>query len=66
MTCNAGNIGLTPTEAIRLFYRQAIDTGGIPFELVLPEETVAAMQDAESGATEELSLDDLKFQLSPN
>lgn len=41
------------------------NTGGIPFELVLPEETVAAMRDAESGATEELSLDDLKSQFPP-
>ncbi len=56
-------VGLTPTEAIRLFYRQTINTGGIPFGLVLPEETAAAMRDAESGATEELSLDDLKALL---
>lgn len=56
-------VGLTPTEAIRLFYRQTINTGGLPFGLVLPEETLAAMREAESGSAEELSLDDLKAEL---
>ena len=56
-------VGLTPTEAIRLFYRQTINTGGIPFGLVLPEETLAAMREAESGTAEEISLDDLKAEL---
>ncbi|MDI9369729.1 MAG: type II toxin-antitoxin system RelB/DinJ family antitoxin [Synergistaceae bacterium] len=56
-------VGLTPTEAIRLFYRQTINTGGIPFGLVLPKETLAAMREAESGTAEELSLDDLKAEL---
>ena len=56
-------VGLTPTEAIRLFYRQTINTGGIPFGLVLPEATIAAMREAESGSAEELSLDDLKSEL---
>ena len=55
--------GLTPTEAIRLFYRQTINTGGLPFGLALPEETLAAMREAESGTVEELSLDDLKAEL---
>jgi len=56
-------VGLTPTEAIRLFYRQTINTGGIPFGLVLPEETLAALREAESGTAEEISLDDLKAEL---
>ena len=56
-------VGLTPTEAIRLFYRQTINTGGIPFGLVLPEETLAAMREVESGTAEEMSLDDLKAEL---
>ncbi len=56
-------VGLTPTEAIRLFYRQTINTGGIPFGLTLPEATLAAMREAEPGTAEELSLDDLKTEL---
>ena len=55
-------VGLTPTEAIRLFYRQTINRG-IPFGLTLPEATLAAMREAESGTAEELSLDDLKAEL---
>ncbi|GAB1400377.1 hypothetical protein MASR1M66_18320 [Aminivibrio sp.] len=56
-------IGLTPTEAIRLFYRQTINNRGIPFNLCLSEETVAAMVEAENGMVEALSLDELKSEL---
>ena len=56
-------MGLTPTEAIRLFYRQTINNRGIPFDLSLPEETVAAMRAAENGTVEALSTDELKSEL---
>ena len=38
--------GLSPTEAIRLFYLQVSLQGGLPFEVRIPH---AAMKDARSG-----------------
>ena len=43
-------LGLSPTEAIRLFYLQVSRQGGLPFEVRIPNvETHAAMKDARSG-----------------
>ena len=43
-------IGLTPTEAIRLFYRQVSLQGGLPFEVRVPNATTrAAIVEARSG-----------------
>jgi len=43
-------LGLSPTEAIRLFYLQVSRQGGLPFEVRIPNvETRAAMKDARSG-----------------
>jgi len=43
-------VGLTPTEAIRLFYRQIFLHGGLPFEVRVPNAaTRAAVADARSG-----------------
>ena len=56
-------LGLTPTEAIRLFYRQTINNRGIPFGLSLPEETVVAMRAAENGTVEDISLNELKSEI---
>ena len=43
-------LGLTATEAIRLFYRQTALRNGLPFELRIPnEETLAAVRQARSG-----------------
>jgi DNA-damage-inducible protein J len=43
-------VGLTPTEAIRLFYRQVSLQGGLPFEVRIPNaETKAAIAEARSG-----------------
>lgn len=40
-------VGLTPTEAIRLFYRQVSLQGGLPFEVRVPNAaTRAAMAEA--------------------
>ena len=42
-------LGLSPTEAIRLFYLQVSRQGGLPFEVRIPNvETHAAMKDARS------------------
>jgi DNA-damage-inducible protein J len=43
-------LGLSPTEAIRLFYLQVSLQGGLPFEVRIPNaETHAAMKGARSG-----------------
>lgn len=34
-------LGLTPTEAIRIFYRQITLRGGLPFNIALPNELTA-------------------------
>ena len=43
-------LGLTPTQAITLFYKQVTLTHGMPFPIELPNaETRAAMHDAVDG-----------------
>jgi len=43
-------IGISPTEAIRLFYRQVQLKKGLPFELKIPnEETLQALRDIDEG-----------------
>ena len=56
-------LGITPTEVIRMLYRQISLQRRLPFEVALPPETLEAMNDAESGRTERLPLEDLKAQL---
>ena len=53
-------LGLNASEAVRMFYRQIIFTGGLPFEIKLPPET---MRDAEEGRTEPLTMEELQAQL---
>ncbi|MDD9989064.1 MAG: type II toxin-antitoxin system RelB/DinJ family antitoxin [Spirochaetaceae bacterium] len=43
-------LGLSPTDAITLFYKQTALHNGLPFELRIPnEETLAAVRQARSG-----------------
>jgi DNA-damage-inducible protein J len=35
-------LGLTPTEAIRIFYRQISLRGGLPFPIAIPNELTAS------------------------
>ncbi len=43
-------LGLSPTEAIRVFYLQVSLQGGLPFEVRIPSaETRTAITDARSG-----------------
>ena len=43
-------LGLSPTEAITLFYRQTALRNGLPFELRIPnDEPVAAIRQVRSG-----------------
>jgi len=36
------NLGLTPTEAIRIFYKQISLRGGLPFSVVIPNKLTAS------------------------
>ena len=56
-------LGLTTSEAIRMFFRQIVYTGGLPFELKLPPETLEAMRDAEEGRVEPLTMEEIHAQL---
>ena len=38
-------VGMTPTEAIRLFYRQVVMMKGLPFEVRVPNATTLATMD---------------------
>ncbi len=43
-------LGLSPTDAITLFYVQVILHGGLPFPVRIPKkETIEAMRQAETG-----------------
>jgi DNA-damage-inducible protein J len=43
-------LGLSPTEAIRMFYTQITLRNGLPFEVLIPnEETVKALEDSRGG-----------------
>ena len=43
-------IGISHTDAIRLFYRQAVISKGIPFKLKIPNKmTLAAVKELENG-----------------
>ena len=43
-------LGLSPTDAITLFYVQVILHNGLPFEVRIPnKETIEAMRQAETG-----------------
>ena len=43
-------LGLSPTQAITLFYKQTALHNGLPFELRIPnEETLAAVRQVRSG-----------------
>ncbi len=56
------HLGMSPTEAIRLFYRQICLRSGIPFPVRIPnEETRATLQKSRKGEGVESfdSLDDM-------
>lgn len=38
-------LGLSPTEAIRIFYRQICLHGGLPFQILIPNELTAKTLD---------------------
>ena len=59
-------LGLTPTEAITLFYRQVISCRGLPFGVKIPnEDTLEAIRqtNAGEGLTGYNSVDELMAEL---
>ena len=61
-----GKLGMTPTEAITVFYRQIALNRGLPFPVRIPNAaTRKALRDAESGAVREWpDIESLKKPLS--
>ena len=58
-----GELGLSTTEAITLFYRQVTMHRGLPFEVKIPNaETAEALRQAEEGEglVEHATLDELR------
>ena len=58
-----GELGMSATEAITLFYKQVAIQRGLPFDVRIPNaKTVEALQQAQDGAdlVEYLTLEDLK------
>lgn len=46
-----GELGLSATEAITLFYRQVVMHQGLPFEVKIPNaDTVEALRQAQAGS----------------
>lgn len=44
------NLGITPTEAIRIFYKQISLRGGLPFSVVIPNKlTVSTLEKSRRG-----------------
>lgn len=58
-------IGLSTSQAIRLFYKQTILEKGLPFQpdYNLPPETLEAVREAEEGRLEKVTVDELRAEL---
>ena len=53
-------LGMSPTEAIRLFYNQICLRGGIPFPILIPNETTKKTLKKSSRGEEVQSFDSLE------
>lgn len=55
-------IGLSTSQAIRLFYKQTVHEKGLPFQPVynLPPETLEAIREDQEDRLTEVSLDELR------
>lgn len=58
-------IGLSTSQAIRLFYKQTVLSKGLPFQPTynLPQETLDAMREDQEGKLEPITLEELKAEL---
>ncbi len=52
-------LGMSPTEAIRLFYRQICLRGGLPFRVLIPNDLTKATLNKSSKGQEVESFDSL-------
>ena len=58
---NLEKLGLSLSDAVSIYMRQIIHHGGLPFEMKIPNaETIAAMEELDSGGGEKMSPD--KFE----
>ena len=55
------SLGITPSSAIQMFYRQIVLQKGIPFNLKVPEGAVEPIVNVEEGADEEQNFGDLRM-----
>ena len=53
-------LGMSPTEAIRLFYNQICLRGGIPFPILIPNETTKKTLNKSSRGEDVQSFDSLE------
>lgn len=60
-------LGLSPSNAINMFYKQIIIQNGIPFELKLPNEQLMKIEETlrliESNDDDDISVDDIFEQV---
>ena len=56
-------LGITPTEAIRIFYHQISLRGGLPFAVEIPNECTASVLNKSSRGEEVDSFDSLDSHL---
>ena len=57
-------IGISPSEAINVFYRRIVSDKGIPFSLNVPNaETRAAIRALESGKGKTVSFDEFAAEM---
>lgn len=55
-------LGVTPTEVIRLLYRQISLRGRLPFEVALPPEKLTAIEAVERSETYDFKMEELSCQ----
>lgn len=57
-------LGLSPTDAVRMFYRQIAAQRGLPFHPKIPNaETLAAFKEVNEGGGTKMSLEEFKTYL---
>ena len=57
-------LGMSPTEAVRMFYRQVALQHGLPFEAKIPNaKTIAAIREADEGKGEAMTISEFKKYL---
>ena len=57
-------LGLSATDAVRMFYRQVTAYRGLPFEVRIPnKKTIAAFRDADAGKLNKYTAQEFKERL---